>query len=195
MGTTIGASDDGTRNRSALQNRSKIIGGVAAACIVVLATVPGVALAYAASLFAYEQRRVRVKVWWRWVAATLIVGIACAGMSLSTWVYWSTSFFARIWWPAGLDTDGTGIRSWIDGHTDASAVSIIWTQAWFSMPVGILLTIVTIVLFRSRARALRGRIEGAEHSNQRPAGLYDQYRRRRERTRIASGYYTTRSSR
>ncbi|MDN5756946.1 MAG: hypothetical protein L0H59_00170 [Tomitella sp.] len=195
MGTTIGANDDGTRDRPALHNRSQIICGVAAGCIIILATIPGVALTYIGALIAYEQRRIRVKVWWRWVAATFLAGIAFAGMSLSTWAFWSSSFVARVWWPAGTGSGGNGIHGWIDGHTDASVASVIWTQAWFGMPIGILLTIITIVLFRSRARSLRGRIEGDEHSNMRPVGLYDHYRRRRERSRIASGYYTTRSSR
>ncbi|KSU66876.1 hypothetical protein AS032_31975 [Rhodococcus qingshengii] len=189
MGKTIGADSD-RESGSSSNAQARLIAAVLA--LAALAAVPGVVVAIVFAVLAFEIRRVRVKMWTIWAAVTAIIGIAAAGFSLTTWLYWSTSFTTRIWLhtpAANLPPDSSGLLGWSRANADMSILQVIWTQLWFGVPVGFALAAVLIVLFRSRPRALRGRIEGAEHSNMRPVGILDRRRRDIERNKVASGHY------
>ncbi|MGU3585157.1 hypothetical protein ACLBYD_18515 [Rhodococcus sp. C26F] len=190
MGSRTDAEQHDTRNPSSTVNT---IGLAAVSAVVVLAALPGVAAAAIFSILAYELRRVRVRIWATWAAATAVLGIAAAGFSPITWLYWSTSFATRTWLSTVAESfpaDSSGLRGWMRTHSDASILEVVGTQLGFGIPVGFTVTIVVIVAFRARPRALRGRIEGPEHSNMRPVGFLDRRRRAIERQKIADGYYT-----
>ncbi|MBM4569180.1 hypothetical protein GS489_01335 [Rhodococcus hoagii] len=166
---------------------------MAIAAIVLVATLPGVALALVFAVLAYEIRRVRIIMWASWAGITAAAGIVLAGFSPTTWLYWSTSFATRTWLSsvaAGFPDGSGGIRGWMAAHTEMNFLEVAWTQLWFGVPLGFLAAIGVIVVFRSRPRALRGRIEGTEHSNMRPVGILDRRRRTIERRKVAAGHYT-----
>ncbi|WP_137725832.1 hypothetical protein [Prescottella subtropica] len=190
MGTAPDREQHETRKPAGSTSTAGI---VALAVLALVAALPGVAVAVAFAILAYEIRRVRIIMWAGWAAATAVAGIALAGFSPATWLYWSTSFATRTWLSpiaAGFPADSTGVRGWMHTHTDMSYLEVTWTQLWFGVPLGFLAAIGIIVVFRSRPRALRGRIEGTEHSNQRPVGFLDRRRRTVERRKIAAGHYT-----
>ena len=163
----------------------------AAGCVVLLLAAPGATIAFIASLLAYERRRVRAQWWAGWAAATLAIGICLAGFSVTGWLYWSGSSIALLLPVQPPDTAAAGYFGWIRAHSDISILEMVWMQAWFGIPLGFATTTVVIVGFRSHSRALRGQIEGPEHSNMRPVGILDRRRRNIERRKVAAGHYTT----
>lgn len=190
MGTSPDREQHETRKSA---GSTRTAGVVAIALLALVATLPGIAVAVAFAILAYEIRRVRVKIFVGWAIAITATGIALAGFSPTTWLYWSTSFATRTWLSpvaAAFPADSTGVRGWMHTHTGMSYLEVAWTQLWFGAPLGFLAAIVFIVAVRSRPRALRGRIEGDEHSNMRPIGFLDRRRRTAERRKIAAGHYT-----
>jgi hypothetical protein len=188
----------GTSNESNDKSQTTTSGGpntgVAVAAIVVIcaAAAPAVLLVLTTSILAYERRRVRVQWWIGWAATTFLLGLSFAGLSITTWAFWSGSFIAYLWYPRwgnGIAEDLSGWPGWVHDHSGISTVEMLWLQTWFGAPVGFALTAIVILVFRSYSRHLRGQIEGSEHSNRRPVGILDRRRGRIERQKISDGCY------
>ena len=189
MGKSKESNDAGQNATSTRPNLGLIAVAAAAVCAV---AAPAALVVFGTSILAYELRRVRVQWWIGWAVTTFVIGLCFAGLSITTWIFWSGSFIAYAWcprWGNGFAYGRGGWLGWVHDHSGINIIEMLWLQTWFGAPIGFALTATVILVFRSYSRHLRGQIEGDEHSNRRPVGVLDRRRGRIERQKIADGYY------
>ena len=152
-------------------------------------------IAAVSAVWGVERRRVRVRWWLGWTAATAAAALLLAG-SLQRWAvlplqlhgWLAHKVVGETATDAVEQVHGTA-RELLDQALNASAFDALVGQLLFGAPVAFLFTAI-YVRVRKFQRDRLGQLEGSDYSNHRPVGVLDHLRATRNRTKIRRGDYT-----
>lgn len=156
--------------------------------IVLLIVLPGYLVTLTPAVLAYERRRVRTGWYWLWALVTLILGIVLAG-SVSAWQAWLLAWPGHMLPIAFHAGEPGSVPAMAAAFQSVSAAHAVLCQTIALAPIA-MASCAVFTLARSFSRKTRGRIEGDDHSNERPVGILDRRRIIRERRRVAAARYS-----